>query len=90
MAPTSMPSMQNGKKNDRRDACSLAKNLDKSDYKEVYVPSIQDEAVKDYIRMRDNTMHALTQVKIKSSPSASGTDSNTRERPIGPSPILPG
>lgn len=63
MAPTSMPSMQNGKKNDRRDACSLAKNLDKSDYKEVYVPSIQDKAVKDYIRMRDNTMHALTQVK---------------------------
>lgn len=56
-------SMQNGKKNDRRDSHTLAKNLDSTDYQKVYIPTIQDEAVKDYIRMRDNTMHALKQVK---------------------------
>ena len=41
-------------KNDKRDAQGLAKALRNGDIVSVYVPSKSDEAVRDFIRMRDD------------------------------------
>lgn len=64
LAPSTMPSL-NGKqqKTDRRDARNIAKCLAYHAYSPVHIPTELDEAVKDYIRMRDDTNNALKTVK---------------------------
>ena len=61
MAPTTMhkPANQSKKKNDRRDARLISQNLAYNTYKAVHVPTIQDDAIKEYIRMRNNCRDAL-------------------------------
>lgn len=65
LAPTTMPVVKGKKKikTDKRDARNIAKCLAHHDYSPVYVPTGQDEQVKDYIRMRDDHKLALKKVK---------------------------
>ena len=55
MAPTTMAVQGNRTKTDRRDACMIAKNLAYGTYSKVYVVDDEDNGVKDFIRMRDDT-----------------------------------
>ena len=50
-------------KNDKRDAKSVARCLATHGYKAVYIPTPEDEAVKEYIRMRDDHADALKRIK---------------------------
>ena len=51
------------KKTDKRDAYLVAKCLANGGYHAVYVPSKEDAAVKEYIRMRDDHKDAFTKIK---------------------------
>ena len=51
------------KKTDKRDAEQIAKCLAYGTYKSVYIPSDQDNEIKEYIRMRDDHKLALKKVK---------------------------
>ena len=64
LAPSTME-MPGGKriKTDRRDAWLIAKCLANGGYSAVYIPSAQDEDVRDYLRMRDD--HKELQKEIK-------------------------
>ena len=64
MAPTTMLSEQGKRiKTDRRDARLIAKCLCCNGYHPVHVPSAEDEAVRDYLRMRDDHQGALKKLK---------------------------
>jgi transposase len=64
MAPTSLPKAPGNRvKNDRLDAMNLAKQLAWGTYSPVYVPTPQDEAVKNYTRLRNTRKLALKKAK---------------------------
>lgn len=66
MAPSTMavsPLAKSCKKNDRRDAIAIAKCLAERNYSKVYVPDLHDNAVAEYIRMRDEVMNAIVVCK---------------------------
>lgn len=65
LAPTTMRTLKGGKKikNDYRDAKEIADCLCDGGYSAVYVPSIEDNAVKEYIRMRDDVKQNLKSIK---------------------------
>ena len=65
MAPSTMAVQKGGKKvkNDRRDARVIAQCLAYQTYKEVYVLSEHDEAVRGYLRMRDSHKRELKRIK---------------------------
>ena len=65
LAPTTMAVSRNSskKKNDYRDAITIAKCLASSAYKAVYIPDEKDEDIRDFIRMRDDHKTALKQIK---------------------------
>jgi transposase len=64
MAPTSLPKAPGSRvKNDRLDAMELAKHLAYGTYSAVSVPTLEDEAVKDYTRMRNARVEALKKAK---------------------------
>ena len=67
LAPTSIPGTEQNrkkkKKTDKRDAEAIAKALHNSDYSEVYMPDEEDEAVRDYIRMREDHKKQLRVIK---------------------------
>ena len=63
MAPTSLPTKRNEIKTDRRDAEKLAKCLAFKTYQPVYIPTEEDNAVKEYIRMRDDIKAELKRTK---------------------------
>jgi transposase len=50
-------------KNDKRDAANIAKCLAYNTYSAVYVPDDEDNAVKEYIRMRNDAKDALKRIK---------------------------
>ena len=50
-------------KNDKRDARMIARCLATHGYSAVYVPTPEDEAVKEYIRMRDDHVNELKKTK---------------------------
>jgi len=50
-------------KNDKRDAANIAKCLAYNTYSPVYVPTGEDNAVKEYIRMRNDTKDTLKRIK---------------------------
>ncbi len=64
LAPTTMLTTQ-GKmvKTDARDAEVIAQCLAYNGYSEVYVPTEEDNAIKEYIRMRDDHKLALKKLK---------------------------
>ena len=65
MAPSTMAVQKGGKKvkNDRCDARVIAQCLAYQTYKEVYVLSEHDEAVRGYLRMRDSHKKELKRIK---------------------------
>ena len=64
LAPTTMATSPNEKiKTDKRDAVKIAKCLAYGTYSPVYVPTEEDNAVKEYIRMRDDAKNLLKQTK---------------------------
>ena len=64
MAPTSLKRCSGKKvKNDKIDAKLLAKDLFTKDYSAVHLSSEKEEAIKEYCRMRRETMNALKTAK---------------------------
>lgn len=64
LAPTTMPASQKDKvKTDKRDALKIAKCLTYATYSAVHVPTSGDNAVKEYIRMRDDAKQLLKRTK---------------------------
>lgn len=65
MAPTTMSkSIKDGhNKYDRRDARTIAKCLNNGTYSAVHVPDKQDEAIRDYIRCRDDIKDSFKCIK---------------------------
>lgn len=64
LAPTTMLSEQGPRiKTDRRDAKLIAQCLSNGGYHAVYIPTAEDNAVKEYVRMRDDHKLALKKVK---------------------------
>jgi len=58
-----MPSTAKEIKTDKRDARKIAKCLAYGTYSRVHVPTDQDNAIKEYIRMRDDAQAMLKQTK---------------------------
>jgi len=63
LAPSTMSSAPNERKTDRRDAEKISRCLAYHSYKPVYIPTAEDDAVKEYIRMRDD--EKATQKRIR-------------------------
>ena len=64
LAPTTMGITNTSRiKTDKRDAGNIARCLAFHTYSEVFVPTAEDESVKDFIRMRDDQKKALKVVK---------------------------
>ncbi len=63
LAPSTMPSTVKEIKTDKRDARKIAKCLAHGTYSPVYVPTDQDNAIKEFIRMRDDAQTMLRQTK---------------------------
>ena len=64
LAPTTMAITNNKRvKTDKRDAGSIARCLAFHSYNAVHIPTAADEAVKEYIRMRDDQKKALKIIK---------------------------
>jgi transposase len=64
LAPSTMPITPGKKiKTDKRDAEKIARCLAYHSYSPVYIPDEEDNAVKEYIRMRDDGVAALKRVK---------------------------
>jgi transposase len=64
LAPTTMAITNNNRvKTDKRDAGNIARCLAFRTYSEVYVPTAEDNAVKEFIRMRDDQKKALKVIK---------------------------
>ena len=63
LAPSTMATAPNERKTDYRDAEKIAKCLAYGTYSPVHVPTAGDEAVKEYIRMRD--AHRMNLKRIK-------------------------
>ena len=64
LAPTTMHSEKGPRiKTDRRDAKLIAQCLSNGGYHAVHIPTAEDNAVKEYIRMRDDHKIALKKVK---------------------------
>ena len=60
LAPSTMAiTNTNRVKTDKKDAGNIARCLAFHTYSEVYIPTAEDEAVKEYIRMRDDQKKAL-------------------------------
>jgi len=64
LAPSTMPRTNKREiKTDKRDAMKIAKCLAYRTYSAVYVPTEDDNAVKEYIRMRDDEKSTLKRIK---------------------------
>jgi transposase len=66
VAPSLMPKRPGDRiKNDRRDAVELARLLRSGDLTSVYVPAVEDEAIRDLCRARDATRVTLKSAKLR-------------------------
>ena len=64
LAPTTMHSEKGTRiKTDRRDAKLIAQCLSNGGYHAVHIPTAEDNAVKEYVRMRDDHKIALKKLK---------------------------
>ena len=64
LAPTTMLTQQGQRiKTDSRDALMIAQCLSYGGYHAVYIPTKEDDSVKEYLRMRDDHKQALKKVK---------------------------
>jgi len=66
VAPSLIPRKPGDRvKTDRRDAVTLARLLRSGDLESVYVPSVEDEAVRDLARAREDTVIILKAAKYR-------------------------
>ncbi len=66
VAPSLIPKRPGDRvKNDRRDAIELARLLRSGDLTSVYVPAVEDEAIRDLCRARDATRITLRSAKLR-------------------------
>ncbi len=66
VAPSLIPKKPGDKvKTDRRDAVELARLLRSGDLTRVYVPSVDDEAIRDLVRARDAARLTLKNAKLR-------------------------
>lgn len=66
VAPSLMPKRPGDRvKNDRRDSMEIARLLRSGDLTPVYVPSVEDEAIRDLCRARDATRIMLKAAKLR-------------------------
>ena len=64
LAPTTMAvTKKKGIKTDKRDASNIAKCLAYNTYSSVYVPTGQDDSIKEYIRMRNDAKDTVKKLK---------------------------
>jgi transposase len=63
LAPSTIPVAANARKTDRRDSENIARCLAYNSAKFIYVPTKDDEAVKDYVRMVEDMRSDLTKLK---------------------------
>ena len=64
IAPTTMPRYNKNKlKNDKSDSVKIAMALAHNNYSPVFVPNDEDDAVKEYLRMRCDEKKALKKIK---------------------------
>ena len=66
LAPSTMPQAKGHRKTiktDKRDAMNIAKCLAYNTYSAVHVPTDEDNAVKEYIRMRNDVKDTLKRIK---------------------------
>lgn len=91
LAPTTMMTKPGKRiKTDRRDARLISKCLAFHTYSPVYIPTEVDDAVKEYIRMRDDANSALARVKQQIIAFVSDTARFTMVRVIGQTSIWSG
>jgi len=66
VAPSLIPKKPGDRvKTDRRDAIEIARHLRSGDLTKVYVPSVEDEAIRDVSRARDATRVTLKAAKLR-------------------------
>jgi transposase len=66
VAPSLIPKRPGDRvKTDRRDALMLARLLRAGDLNPIYVPQVQDEAVRDLSRAREDAMHDLKSARFR-------------------------
>jgi transposase len=66
VAPSRIPKMPGERvKTDRRDAAQLARLLRSGDLTSVYVPTVEDEAVRDFSRAREASICVLKDAKLR-------------------------
>ena len=66
VAPSLIPKKAGDRvKTDRRDAVQLARLMRSGDLTPVYVPTVEDEAIRDLSRTREETLHDLKTAKFR-------------------------
>jgi transposase len=66
VAPSCIPKKASDRvKTDRRDAMQLARLLRSGDLTPVYIPSIEDEAIRDVVRAREDVLKDLKAAKVR-------------------------
>ena len=66
VAPSLIPKKSGDRvKTDRRDAIQLARLMRSGDLTPVYVPAVQDAAIRDLSRAREETLHDLKTAKFR-------------------------
>src|SRR5215510_15759505 len=66
VAPSQIPKQAGDRgKTDRRDAVQLARLLRSGDLTPVYVPAVEDEAIRDLVRAREDALKDLKGAKVR-------------------------
>jgi transposase len=66
VAPSQIPKKAGDRvKTDRRDAVQLARLLRSGDLSPVYIPSVEDEAIRDVVRAREDVLKDLKAAKVR-------------------------
>lgn len=66
VAPSQIPKKAGDRvKTDRRDAMQLARLLRSGDLSPVYIPSVEDEAIRDMVRAREDVLKDLKAAKVR-------------------------
>src|SRR5215510_6862912 len=66
VAPSCMPKKANARvKTDRRDAVHLARLLRSGDLTPLYIPTVEDEALRDVVRAREDVLKDLKAAKVR-------------------------
>jgi transposase len=90
VAPSLIPKKAGDRVNtDRRDAVQLARLMRSGDLTPVYVPSVEDEAIRDLSRAREDAMQDLKAAKFRLK-AFFGMTSATWAAPTGVQPISAG